>query len=135
VVGDTVYFPFVALVLFVAARVEFFDAWTWPLALALMIGACFTLLVLAFALLRMTAYRAREAAVQRLERKYLELIGEGDQKKELAAQVQHALELVRECSEGAFRPLSEEPLMRALIIPTGGLSGLGALQYFFVQRF
>jgi hypothetical protein len=134
VVGDTVYFPFVALVLFVAARVEFFDAWTWPLALALLMGACFLLLVLAFALLRVTAYRARDAAIGRLERKVLELIGEPD-KKELAAQVQHALEQVKSCSEGAFRPLSEEPVVRALIIPTGGLSGLGVLQYLYVQRF
>ena len=29
----------------------------------------------------------------------------------------------------------EKDKVRALIIPTGGLSGLGALQYLFVQRF
>jgi len=135
VVGETVYYPFVALVLFVAARLEFFDAWTWPLALGLMVGACFVLLVLAFVLLRFAADRARSGAAHRLGMKYLELIGEGDAKRELAAQVGHTLELVRNCSEGAFRPLSEEPVVRALMIPTGGLGGLGALQYFFVQRF
>jgi hypothetical protein len=135
VIGDTVYYPFIALVLFVAARIEFFDAWTWPLALGLMVGACFVLLMLAFMMLRRAAARARSRAVQRLGRKYLELIGAGDGKKELAAQVKDALEQVQNITEGAFRPLSEEPLLRALIIPTGGLSGLGALQYLFVQRF
>jgi hypothetical protein len=135
VIGDTVYYPFIALVLFVAARVEFFDAWTWPLALGLMVGACFLLLVLAFVMLRRAAARARSRAVHRLGRKYLELIGAGDASKDLAAQVKDALEHVQNVAEGAFRPLSEEPLVRALIIPTGGLSGLGALQYLYVQRF
>jgi hypothetical protein len=135
VVGDTVYHPFFALVFFVAARVEFFDAWTWPLALALLVGACFVVMVLAFLLLRLTAYRARGAAIRRLNRRYLELIGGGDKNRDLAAQVQHALEHVKNCSEGAFRPMSEEPVLRALIIPTGGLSGLGVLQYFYVQKF
>jgi hypothetical protein len=100
-----------------------------------MVGACFVLLMLAFMMLRRAAARARSRAVQRLGRKYLELIGAGDGKKELAAQVKDALEQVQNITEGAFRPLSEEPLLRALIIPTGGLSGLGALQYLFVQRF
>jgi len=134
-IGDTVYYPFLALVLFVAARVEFFDAWTWPLALGLMAGACFVLLVLAFTMLRRAAARARSRAIGRLSRKYLELIGAGDDKRQLAAQVKDTLEQVQAIAEGAFRPLSEEPLVRALIIPTGGLSGLGALQYLFVQRF
>jgi uncharacterized integral membrane protein len=135
VIGDTVYYPFLALVLFVAARVEFFDAWTWPLALGLLAGACFVLLVLAFTMLRRAAARARSRAISRLSRKYLELIGAGEDKRQLAAQVKDTLEHVQSIAEGAFRPLSEEPLVRALIIPTGGLSGLGALQYLFVQRF
>lgn len=135
VVGDTVYYPFFALVFFVAARVEFFDAWTWPLALALLVGACFVVMVLAFLMLRLTAYRAREGAIRRLNRAVLQLLGEGAEKKDLAEQVQHALDHVKNCTEGAFRPMSEEPVLRALIIPTGGLSGLGVLQYFYVQRF
>jgi hypothetical protein len=135
VIGDTVYYPFLAVVLFVAARVEFFDAWTWPLALGLMVGACFVLLVLAFTMLRRSCARARSRAISRLSRKHLELIGAGEDKRELAAQVKDTLEHVQSIAEGAFRPLSEEPLVRALIIPTGGLSGLGALQYLYVQRF
>ena len=100
-----------------------------------MAGACFVLLVLAFTMLRRAAARARSRAISRLSRKYLELIGAGDDKRQLAAQVKDTLEHVQAIAEGAFRPLSEEPLVRALIIPTGGLSGLGALQYLFVQRF
>src|SRR5262249_26073320 len=99
VLGDTGSYQFVRLVRVVAARVECFDAWTWPLALGLMVGACFLLLVLAFVMLRRAAAKARERAIRRLSRKHLELIGAGEGKKDLAVQVQDTLEQVKNIAE------------------------------------
>lgn len=41
---------------------------------------------------------------------------------------------IRALREGAFAPLTQQPLVRALLLPLSGAGGLGLLEYLFFRH-
>ena len=131
-VAPLIWYPLIVLTVMFLARSSFFDNWTWPLSLVLIFTLNAMWAIGSAAFLRRAAEQLREAAIRNLqlrqvldfkelqtptllkaarERTFDELIGE-----------------IRSLKKGAFAPLTEQPFIRAIIYPSGGLGLLAVAQ-------
>lgn len=130
IVARLIWYPIVALSLMFVARSSFFDNWAWPISLMVIFVLNAGWPIGSAILLRRAAEQLREAALSDLQ--LWRIRGRADPHKrevfdELIAEI-------RGLKKGAFAPLSEQPFVRAIIVPSGGL-GLIALAQRFLDVF
>jgi hypothetical protein len=127
-----VYFPFVILALALVARSQIFDNWytPWSLTIIFSIGAAYT----AFAIvhLRRTAERVRSIAADWMSGQLLALRGNEAFGQNAQKQLEALLEDVKTMRKGAFQPLAQQPLWKAVLLPLSGFGGIEALQYLWL---
>jgi hypothetical protein len=123
VIAYFVYFPAVALAMWFLARNSLFDNWGWSQPFLLPMLIVFGILLFSAYLLGNTARRARESAVDDLNRIVLAM--PHDENRKHAQELQKALEGI---PSRAARPLLRHPIITAALLPFGGLSGLPLLQ-------
>ena len=127
VVAPLIWYPLVVLAMMVLARSTYFDNWTWAFSLILI----FTLNALwafgAAALLRRAAEQLRAAAISSLEVLRIKSYKEPERQAMFAELIGE----IRGLKRGAFAPLSEQPFVRAVILPSGGLGLIAVAQRLF----
>jgi hypothetical protein len=154
-VGRIVFYPFFLVLLLIFARSRFFDNWAMPIGLFVVCAFGLSLITFAALALRASAERIRRYTVAHLAT--VEIAGRTEHKErkdavtiEIPPCVKHAeelrraqtpvsgptpeqLRLMRETAtnlrEGAFAPISEQPIMRALLLPFGGAGLVGLLEW------
>jgi len=123
-VAPLIYYPLIVLALVVVARSSFFDNWTWP-ASAILIYAITAVWVVGSAILLTRAAEVlRATALNELQR--FRFLGQESEPRR-----QTFDEMISEISDlktGAFVPLTEQPFIRAIILPSGGLGLLAVGQ-------
>ena len=77
--------------------------------------------------LRKAAEEARKVFLRRLNAKLLKAIG--DKEKEGADQIRELIKDVESCDEGAFAPVTQQPVIRAIMMPFGGAGLVTLLNY------
>ena len=126
VVAPLIWYPLIVLMVMFVARSSFFDNWTWPLSLILI----FTLNVMwalgSAIFLRRAAEQLRESAISKLQLLRVRSYAAGEKRRrqmfdELIAEI-------RGLKKGAFAPLTEQPFVRAIVYPSGGLGLLAVGQ-------
>lgn len=128
VVGGLIVVPFVAIFLTIVSRLKVFDDWDWPLALILILGVQALISLSAAVHLRRTAEHARGMSLQRLDERRLEELGlDTPRSKALLPQLETLLEAVRGMRQGAFSPWFQHPIVRAVLMPFGGIGLLTAI--------
>lgn len=130
VVAPLIWYPLVALSLIFVARSSFFDNWTWPVSLMVIFALNAAWPIGSAILLRRAAEQLREAALGDLQ--YWRVRGHADPAKR--AMFDELIAEIRGLKKGAFAPLTEQPFVRAIIVPSGGL-GLIALAQRFLDIF
>jgi hypothetical protein len=123
-----VYYPFLVFFLLVLSRSSIFDAWYIPPSLYLIFALALGLIILAMGWLRRIAERVREGSLRSMEDLLLELQGRGKEAEGLEKQMQAMIEQVRTIREGAFAPISQQPLVRAILLLAGSISGIAWLE-------
>jgi hypothetical protein len=127
-VSALIYYPFVVLSLMILARSSFFDDWYAPVALhvvtAVSIGV---VLACAFAL-RRSAEASRRQTVTRLRDAIVHAKGEPGGAP-LAGQLEALRDRAERLREGAFAPYSQQPLLRALLLPLLTFGGSSLFDY------
>jgi len=150
--GELVYFPALILLLAIAARMPYFDNWGFPALLFIVYAIPCAYILGLMASLQLAARRARAAALFRLQEQ-LEAIdfgsdqpptstattenGQATPTTELRAEelkakrerIERLISAIEELREGAFRPFMENPIVHALLIPSGGAGMLAVLTY------
>lgn len=130
IVARLIWYPIVALSLMFVARSSFFDNWTWPVSLMVVLALNAAWPIGSAVLLRRAAEQLRDAALSNLQ--LLRIRGHADPaKREMFDEL---IEEIRGLKKGAFAPLTEQPFVRAIIVPSGGL-GLIALAQRFLDIF
>ncbi|RKT44224.1 hypothetical protein [Thiocapsa rosea] len=127
-VGNLVWYPMWVLLLLIAARHPVFDAWSMPAAWIVVVGATALYAAGCAWVLRQSAERVRDDAKSQLDhaiRKTLDDSGYAGCKEQLA----FLRDEVQGISDGAFRPFTQQPLVRAAFTAISSLSGLALLQY------
>jgi hypothetical protein len=123
-----IYFPFLILALLVLSRSRLFadygpnipDLITVSLGVLIVIGCALAL--------RQSAEASRAKARRRLADQLI-LTRRAEDGGPRAAQLETLLKRVEELHEGAFSPLSQQPLVRAMLLPLGSLGGTALLEY------
>lgn len=138
-IASLIYYPFVILALGVAARTSFFDATDLPPALVIVVA-----LMLVYALhsayaLRQAAEEARDEALKRYGARIMRLsLGRRGLPEHLRAdyealavrrQCAELVERIKRADEGAFRPFSQQPIVKAILIPLGSFGGVSVVEY------
>ncbi len=118
VVGKLMLYPFTALLLMIFARHPILDNWNIPWPLILVMFFLFLVMVIHSLVLRREARRARQGILDQLREKLRKAASNSREKYRLL------IEEIERQNRGAFRPLTDDYVFRALAIPFGGTGGL-----------
>lgn len=122
-----IYYPFVVALLFALAHHSIFDHWVIGAQELLQLILALAVACIPPILIRRTAEQARQQASQSIEHKIMRARSSegGSARIDL---LKDCLGDVRTLSLGAFSPLTQNPVLRAVLIPFGGLGGLALLE-------
>lgn len=126
-IGALVYYPFIVLSLTLLARSSFFDHWETTPSLAVLATLSFGIVLLCAVALRRTAEASRTHAVNRTWSAILRARGLGDDA--LAEQLEVLRTRMEQRNDGALAPYSQQPLLKAILLPLVTLSGSSLFDY------
>lgn len=128
VVNRLIRYPFIALLIMIAARNEYFDIWNYPLLLLLSWSVNVLVALLGAFLLYQSASQAKAAMLAGLNRQIVQTLGIGKDHDVRVKQIQHVISEVEDNERGAFVPLYQQPVVES------SLYGLVALlQYLYLR--
>ncbi|MGQ0666405.1 MAG: hypothetical protein ACT4O4_05160 [Nitrospiraceae bacterium] len=128
IVNRLIRYPFITLLIVIAARSEYFDIWNYPLLLLLTWAVNVLLALTGAFLLYQSASNAKAAMLAGLSRKMVQVLGIGKDHEVRAKQIQHIINEVESNEQGAFVPLYQQPVIES------SLYGLVALlQYLYLK--
>ena len=129
-VYQIILFPFIALTLMILARSGFFDNFAWSKVMLTVYGMLFGYAIWCAIVLQRTSEQTRQRAIETLHQKLDAVrVGEPSQEKNLAPLYDAVIRQTQNVSHGAFMALVDNPLLRAVLLPTGGTTLLALLQY------
>jgi hypothetical protein len=126
-----IYYPFLIIALLVVSRSRLFANYGTSVPILVSMGVSVLIVTGCAVALRWSAEASRAKARQRL----IDLIvaakrsASGGQR---ADQLEAQLRRVEDLREGAFSPFSQQPLVRAMLLPLGGFGGTALLEYLTV---
>ncbi len=121
-VGRLIYYPFIIMFVLIISRNRVWDNWDWPVPLIAIFILNLLLAVWSVLILQRAARRARALGIESLEIK-LNHLERSEAKSEEAQSIQQGkklLEEMRELRSGAFVPAWENPILGAILVPSGG---------------
>jgi hypothetical protein len=129
VVNRLIRYPFIALIIMIAGRNDYFDIWNYPVLLLLSWTLNVLLALLAAYLLFQAASGAKAAMLAGLSRQMVQALGTGQDHDVRMKQVQFIIDEVEANQKGAFVPLYQQPVIES------SLYGLVALlQYLYAHQ-
>ena len=128
VVNRLIRYPFIALLIMIAARNDYFDIWNYPLLLILSWSLNVVLALMGAYLLYQSASKAKAAMLAGLSRQMVQALGAGKDHDVRVKQIQYVIDEVEENEQGAFVPLYQQPVIES------SLYGIVALlQYLYMK--
>jgi hypothetical protein len=129
-----IYYPFLIIALLVVSRSRLFanygvnvpDVITMAIGVLIVSGCVVAL--------RLSAEALRAKMRRRLNDRIMEARKSADGER-LAGQLELLLRRVEELRDGAFSPLSQQPLVRAMLLPLGSFGGTALLEYLLLPGF
>ena len=129
VVNRLIRYPFIALLVMIAGRNDYFDIWNYPILLLISWALNVILALLAAYLLYQAASGAKAAMLAGLSRQMVQALGTGQDHDVRMKQVQFIIDEVEANQQGAFVPLYQQPVIES------SLYGLVALlQYLYAHH-
>jgi hypothetical protein len=132
-VGSLIWYPALVIAAMGAAAltVDFGEFGFASNPIALLISAAFV--ISAGVLLRRTAEWWRSRVLLRLKDSRMCELGRPHQNSSRIAQLDRLVERVEELNQGAFAPYSQQPLVRAVLVPVLTYGATAALQYLHIS--
>jgi len=118
-VGSLVTGPFIVLFLMIISRLTYFDRWDWPLSLVAIISLNSLYAIVAAAVLRRSAERTRNEALNTLREERIRCLAKGEDRP--VRLLDRLLDEIKSLSRGAFAPITQQPIVRAFLVPFGGI--------------
>ena len=127
-VNRLIRYPFIALLIMIAARNDYFDIWNYPVILLLAWGLNVVLALSAALLLYKSADKGKQGVLLALSKQMLQALGMGKDHEVRAKQVQYIIDQVEANQKGAFVPFYKQPVVESFFY---GLVAL--LQYLYLK--
>ena len=123
-----IYYPFIILSLLIVCRLPVFDNFDWPPILVAMF--CFNIAICCGCvfILRRLAESARKDSVDRLSKELQIARAQGPMVRGKA--IEDTLEQIKKMDIGIFAPITRQPVLGALLLPSGSAGIWALLQYF-----
>jgi hypothetical protein len=134
-VARLVYYPFIVIALMVLSRSSLFDNWATPIGLVIVVTSSVAIVMACAILLRMAAERLRRRAIWRLTNSKVKLKSQGGEGSRVADQIELMITQIRAFDTGAFAPYSQQPIVRALLLPLTSYGGAALLDYLSIANF
>jgi hypothetical protein len=128
------YWPFLIIALIVVSRSRLFANYNPSIPDLVTMGVGVLIVTGCAIVLRRSAEATRETARRKLRDQITEARSLKD-KGQLAGQLELLLRRVEELREGAFSPYSQQPVVRAMLLPLGSLGGTALLEYLLIPGF
>ena len=125
-VGALVYYPFIVLSLLLLARSSFFDDWYTPPSTAVLATLSFAIVLGCAFALRRAAEASRRHALAQMQDAVLRAKAQGGV---LVDQLETLSTRMRDLREGAFAPYSQQPLLKAVLLPLMTVGGSSLFDY------
>jgi hypothetical protein len=134
-VGAMLYFPAIILFMILLAHNTFTFVWPWRAAWWVVVGCHFAVALLSVIILQNAAKRARDASVASLEAKLQQArAAQAATEKERASlasdEGEKLLEEMRTLRSGALVGFAGNPVIGALLVPSGGTVIIELIRYF-----
>jgi len=128
------YYPFLIIALLVASRSPLFADYGRNIPDLIAMGVGMLIVTACAVALRWSVEESRAKARRRLNQQIIlaRNLNDGGHR---AGQLEILLRRVDELREGAFSPFSQQPMVRAMLLPLGSLGGTALLQYLFLPGF
>ena len=130
VVARLIWYPLIVLTLMIVARSSVFDKWSWSPGLLAIYGINVCWALGSAILLRRAAEQLRDATLSNLQISRVR----GRAIEDKRATFDELIAEIRDLKKGAFAPLTEQPFVRAILVPSGAL-GLLALGQHLLDLF
>ena len=127
-VNRLIRYPFIALLIMIAARNDYFDIWNYPVVLLLAWALNVVLALSAALLLYKSADKGKQGVLVALSKQMLQALGMGKDHEIRAKQVQYIIDQVEANQKGAFVPFYKQPVVESSFY---GLVAL--LQYLYMR--
>jgi len=127
-VNRLIRYPFIALLIMIAARNDYFDIWNYPLMLLLAWALNVVLALSGALLLYQSADRAKRAVLAGLSKQMIQALGLGKDHEIRAKQVQYIIDQVEANQKGAFVPFYQQPVVESFLYGVVAL-----LQYLYMR--
>jgi hypothetical protein len=134
-VARLVYYPFIVIALMVLSRSSLFDNWTTPIGLVIVVTFSVAIVMACAILLRLAAERLRRRAIWRLTNAKVKLKAQGPADSRVAEQIDVMITQIRAFDTGAFAPYSQQPIVRALLLPLTSYGGAALVEYLSIANF
>jgi hypothetical protein len=135
-VAHLVYYPFIVIALMILSRSSMFDNWSTSIGLAIVITVSVAIVVTCAILLRVAAERLRTRAIWRLTNEKIPLESlRGDGARRALAQIDVMIGQIRAYERGAFAPYSQQPLVKAVLLPLTSYGGAALVEYLSIANF
>jgi hypothetical protein len=121
VVGRLLYYPLVVFLLMLLARSSYFDDWSFPLALAIVMGTNFAIAIGAAVKLNLAARQARHEIVADLRKKGHALKRDLPQPVATPEGIERLIGDLEQLKLGAYQAPWEQPFVRATIVVLSAL--------------
>jgi hypothetical protein len=123
-----IYYPFLIIALLVVSRSRLFANYAGSVPILIVIGLSVLIVISCAVALNWSAEASRAKARQRLND---EIVKARDLKDDgrLASQLEVMLRRVEELRDGAFSPFTQQPVVRAILLPLGSFGGTQLLEY------
>ena len=129
-ISRLIFFPLILLGLLFVARLQIFDNWSANNVVIIVLVVFLFWMVGVATALNIGAEIARRRALEILRLDLLWLKGSSNPDDvALAEQFPSLIKQVEELRRGAFAPFFEQPLVRAVLVPLGGVGGLQLLEF------
>jgi len=134
VINSLIYYPLYVMIVLLFARSTLFDQWHWPVGLVVPLLVSVLILFACTIALRRQAEAARANALAQVSERLLVVAGRGAPAAALQAQLKLMQENIEQTRDGAYAPMTQQPLVKALLVFISA-SGLAILEYFGVISF
>jgi len=128
VVNRLIRYPFIALLIMIAARTDYFDIWNYPLLLIIAWSLNVLLALLGSLLLYQSASKAKVAMLAGLSRQMVQALGTGKDHDVRVKQIQYVIDEVEANEQGAFVPFYQQPVIESSLYGVVAL-----LQYLYMR--
>jgi len=120
-ISHLVYYPIIVALLLIVSRSTYFDNWTLPVGLALVMAAGIFLVIGCAFLLRKSANAAKSESLKKISEHKEALVNNGlEISGALFKQVEFYEDKISTIKEGVFLPIPEQPWIQAATLLFGG---------------